>query len=610
MRDKRPNARKPINRRKNAKTAAKVEPQTISRFSTWRENLVLSFFVVVGLCLVVRAGFLQIFDTDYLKSQGDARYQRIKDSKPLRGMILDRNGSPLAISSPVDSIWAHPPTIKKLGSSYGYAKLAKLLGTTPSKFKKKMAKSAKREFVYLKRHLSPAEAENIMALEVPGVHKMREYRRYYPAGPVASHILGFTNIDNKGQEGIELVEDDQLKGFSGRSVIMQDRVGHVVEKLEQLKPVKHGDNIKLSIDARIQYLAYRHLKDMVKKSRAASASLVALDAKTGEVLAMVNMPEFNPNDRSDFQSSKFRNRAITDVFEPGSTVKPFTVAMALNEGVVNPDTIIATNGVFHIGRQTISDTKNHGDMTVSEVIKKSSNIGSTKIAAMMEPKRLVKTLGQLGFGQKTSIELRGEQAGVLPKRRRWRPIEHATLSYGYGTSTTTLQLAKAYTALANDEGKVLPVSIFPLKDGESPKGEKVFSKKTVSQMRSMLQSVVSQDGTAKRAMMSRYSAAGKTGTVHRAKKTGGYHDDSYVSLFAGFAPAKNPEIVMAVIVTDPRGEDYYGGRIAGPVFSSVMEGALRFRDVKPDLLMPSNKLSEQPALAQVVNTPTLNEVVQ
>ena len=608
MQDKRP-VRKPIQRR-NSKISAKNETPTLSRFSTWRENLVLSFFVVVGFGLIVRAGFLQIFETEYLQSQGDARYQRVKEAKPLRGMILDRNGSPLAISSPVDSIWAHPPTIKKLGDRYGYKKLTKLLGMTPSKFKQMMAKNEKREFVYLKRHLSPIDAEEIMALNVPGVHKLREYRRYYPAGPVASHILGFTNIDNKGQEGIELVENDQLKGFSGRSVIMQDRVGHVVEQLEQLKPVKHGDHIKLSIDARIQYLAYRHLKQMVTQSRADSGSLVALDAKTGEVLAMVNMPEFNPNDRGDLQSAKFRNRAITDVFEPGSTVKPFTVALALNEGVVNPETVIETNGVFYIGRQKISDTKNHGDMTVSEIIKKSSNIGSAKIAAMMEPRYLVNTLDKLGFGKKTVIELRGEQAGVLPKRRRWRPIELATLSYGYGTSTTALQLAKAYTALANDEGKVLPVSIFPLEEEDKPEGKKVFSEKTVKQMRGMLQSVVSREGTARRAMMPRYTAAGKTGTVHRAKKTGGYHDDSYVSLFAGFAPAEDPEIVMVVIVTDPRGEHYYGGRIAGPVFSSVMEGALRFRGVKPDLLAPAGVERKDVALEQLPNTIAKYEVVQ
>lgn len=428
----------------------KLDNAVHSRFSTWRENFVLLFFMVVGAGLIVRAGFLQIFDTDYLQSQGDARYQRVKEAKPLRGMIVDRHGSPLAISTPVDSIWAHPPTLQKLGKRYSYKKLSKLLGMSKEQFTNTIKKKAKSEFVYLKRHLSPAEASEIMALNVPGVHKLREYRRYYPAGPVASHILGFTNIDNLGQEGIELIENDKLKGYPGRSVIMQDRVGHVVEQLEQLKPVKHGDKVRLSIDARIQYLAYRHLKQMVTQSRAASGSLVALDAKTGEVLAMVNMPDFNPNDRSDLQSGKFRNRAITDVFEPGSTVKPFTVAMALEEGVVNPDTIIETNGVFHIGRQKISDTKNYGDMTVSEVIKKSSNIGSTKIAAMKDPRYLVNTLDKLGFGKKTQIELRGEQAGVLPKRRRWRPIEHATLSYGYGTSTTALQLAKAYTALAND----------------------------------------------------------------------------------------------------------------------------------------------------------------
>ncbi len=554
--------------RNSAKKSAvkKAAAQTPARFARWRERFVLSLFLIMGAALVTRAGFLQIFETEYLQSQGDARYLRVKQSEPLRGMIVDRHNNPLAISTPVDSIWGHPPTLLKQSGKYSYKKLNALLGKSKRDFERVLKKNAKREFVYLKRHLSPAEAEAIMQLDIPGIHTLREYRRYYPAGPVASHILGFTNIDNDGQEGIELVRNTSLKGAPGKAVIMQDRVGHVVEKLEQLTPVKHGENIKLSIDARIQYLAYRHLQNAVKKNNAASGSLVALDAKTGEILALANVPDFNPNYRSDLQSARCRNRAITDTFEPGSTVQPFTVAMALDEGLIDPETIIDTDpGVFYIGRNKVTDTSNHGAINVSEVIMMSSNIGAAKIAAMMEPRHLVKTFDRLGFGKKTNIQLRGQQSGVLPKRKKWRAIEHATLSYGYGTSITTLQLAKSYTALAND-GRVLPVSLLPLTEDDIPEGERVFSKKTTLQMRAMLKTVVSREGTARNATLARYTAAGKTGTVHRVNPDGGgYLDDSYVSLFAGFAPVSDPDIVMAVVITDPRGEDYYGGKIAGPV---------------------------------------------
>lgn len=551
------------------------------KISRWRELAVLCGCLFVASVLVVRAGVLQIVEKDFLQSQGDARYQRIKEQTPQRGMIVDRNEVPLAISTPVDSLWAHPPTILKNSKEYSYKQLVKALNMKRSDFLSLMQRNEKRQFVYLRRHLKPHVADRILALEVPGIHTRREYRRYYPASPDASHLLGFTNIDNIGQEGIELAADKKLRGSSGEERVMQNRFGQVVEKLEQIKSVEHGDTVQLSIDARIQHLADQYLSAAVKQHKAKSGSLVALDAKTGEILALSNVPYFNPNDRADLKSTKFKNRAITDVFEPGSTMKPFAVALAVDEGVVSPSTVIETKGTYRIGGSRISDTRNHGDISVSEVIVKSSNIGSAKIAMMMPAKDLVSSLRDLGFGEKAAISLRGQQSGSLPNRKKWRPVEHATLSYGYGLSSTVLQLAKSYTVFTN-KGRVLPVSLWALKEGETPKSSRVFSEETVKELNEMMRKVVTE-GTAKKAQLPRHSSAGKTGTVHLVSPTGGYESDRYASIFAGFAPVDNPEIVMAVVVSDPRGEVYYGGLVAGPVFAKVMDGALRYRNVPPDL---------------------------
>lgn len=549
--------------------------------STWRYKVIGFIFGAMFLGLIMRAIVLQVVDTEYLQSQGDARYLRVQKEKPTRGMITDRNDQPLAISTPVDSIWVHPPTILGQQDSYSYKQLSSMLGIKRDRLLAKVEKNKTRQFAYLKRHLSPQLAKKILDLEIPGVNSVREYKRYYPAGPVLGHVLGFTNIDNDGQEGLELAYDDQLKGQPGRTQVLQDKVGHVVEYVEQLSRVQHGNSLKLSLDARIQYLAYRYLQAAVKKHQASSASLVALDAKTGEVLAMVSAPDFNPNDRSDLKSAHFRNRSITDSFEPGSTMKPFTVAMALDEGVIEPSTLIDTEpGHLYIGRSRINDTKNHGVISVSDVIKKSSNIGSTKVAMMMQPKDLYKVYKDLGFGATNKLKLQGETRGILADRKKWRPIEHATLSYGHGLSVNTLQLARSYQALANG-GVLLPVSLHPV--SELPKGRRVFSEKTTAQVAKMLELVVSDDGTAPKAGVKQYRVGGKTGTAHRVVD-GQYQDDSYMSIFAGFAPISDPEIVIAVAVNDPRGVDYYGGLVAAPVFSSVMEGALRFRDVAPDAI--------------------------
>ena len=549
--------------------------------STWRYAAIGIIFGCAFASLLARAVYLQIIDTDYLQSQGDARYLRVQKEPPTRGMIVDRNGQPLAISTPVDSIWMHPSTILEQQNRYTYQKLSKLLGISRQQLLKKAQDKKTKQFVYLVRHLSPKTAQQVMALEIPGINSVREYKRYYPAGPVLGHVLGFTNIDNEGQEGLELAYDSLLRGRAGRTQVLQDKVGHVVEYVEQLSRVQHGKDIKLSLDSRVQYLAYRHLQAAVKKHRASSASLVALDAKTGEVLAMVSAPDFNPNDRAELKSAHFRNRSIADSFEPGSTMKPFTVAMAMDAGVVGAQTMIDTDpGYFYIGRNRISDTSNHGLMSVAEVIEKSSNIGAAKIAMMMKPVDLYNTYRELGFGETNNLKLQGEQKGLLHKRKPWKPIEHATLSYGYGLSVNTLQLARAYQALANG-GVLLPISLHPLQT--VPKGQQVFSAETVRQVALMMESAVSSSGTAPQAQVNQYRVAGKTGTAHRVVN-GQYQDDSYTSLFAGFSPVSDPEIVMVVTISDPKGIDYYGGLVAAPVFSSVMDGALRFRDVAPDAI--------------------------
>jgi len=557
--------------------------------STWRYNAIVIVFGGLFIGLGARAVQLQIIDNDYLQSQGDARYLRVQKEPPTRGMITDRNGQPIAVSTPVDSIWMHPATILGQQQEYSYKELTKLLEMSPAKLLEQAEKRKEREFVYLKRHLPPQLANKILALNVPGINKVREYKRYYPTGPVMGHVLGFTNIDNEGQEGLELAYDDQLKGQAGRTQVLRDKVGHVVEYVEQLARVRHGDDIALSLDARIQYLAYRHLQAAVKKHQATSASLVALDAKTGEVLSMISMPDFNPNDRGDLKSARFRNRSITDSYEPGS------VAMALQAGVVEPDTMVDTEkGFYYIGRSRINDTKPHGEISVSEVIKKSSNIGSAKIAMMMDPSDLYEIYRDLGFGRSNKLKLQGEHKGLLANRKK--PIEHATMSYGYGLSVNTLQLARSYQALAND-GVLLPASLHPV--DKVPKGQRVFSKQVTDQIALMLESAVSTKGTAPKARVDQYRVGGKTGTAHRVVN-GRYQDDSYTSLFAGFAPISDPEIVLVVSVNDPKGVDYYGGLVAAPVFSEVMAGALRLRGVAPDAMTAPK---EEPELKLMISRP-------
>ncbi|MDH3636955.1 MAG: penicillin-binding transpeptidase domain-containing protein [Gammaproteobacteria bacterium] len=546
-----------------------------------RHWFVLGLLTVFLGLLGARALYLQIFAADYLKAQGNARYLRVVKAAPNRGMILDRNGEVLAVSTPVDSVWAHPATF--LAEGHSVSKLAKLLNMSKAKIRKLCRENEHREFVYLKRHLAPELANQVMQLQIPGVDVVREYRRYYPAGPVTSHVLGLANIDDHGQEGIELAFERHLSGVEGKTRVLRDRVGHIVEHVERISSAVDGKNLRISIDARIQYLAFRHLKAAVREHRAAGGSAVMVDVKTGEILAMVNEPSFNPNNRRDRNRDKFRNRAVVDQFEPGSTIKPFTVAMALESGKFGPDSRVDTApGIYRIGRHRVRDARDYGLLTVTKVLAKSSNIGAAKIAMSLEAESLVSTLRQLGFGKLTRAGLPGEAVGSLPKRQRWRPIEHATLSFGYGLSSTALQLARSYTTFATD-GRLLPLSVVPVQ--ERPAGVRVFEARIVNQIRPMLELAVGEHGTGKRAQLEQYRVAGKTGTVHKLVN-GEYADDRYMSAFAGMAPVDRPRVVMVVVVDDPRGEEYYGGAVAAPVFARVMSGALRILNVAPDRPVP------------------------
>jgi cell division protein FtsI (penicillin-binding protein 3) len=558
-----------------------------------RRNLVLVVVASASLLLVWRAVDLQVVNKDFLQGQGDSRYLREVIDPAHRGMITDRYGEPLAISTPVDSVWADPQVLVQARESW--SQLAKVLGIKKDVLVRLLASKRNKEFVYLKRRVSPDLANRVMALKIPGVALSPEYKRFYPAGEVAAHVVGFANVDDVGQEGMELVYNNRLKGVPGIKRVIKDRFGRIVENVERVSEPEPGKDITLSIDRRLQYLAYRELKKAVKGNRADAGSAVILDVRTGEVLAMVNQPAYNPNNRGKLKSDHLRNRAVTDVFEPGSTVKPFTVAAALESGRFNPATNIDTRpGQFRVGRKTIRDFRNYGVIDVSTVIQKSSNIGASKMALAISPEYLWNSFVSVGLGEVTGSGFPGESAGLLTDYGAWHEIERATVSYGYGLSVTTLQLARAYAALASD-GRPVPVSFLRRNRVEAKEMaslyEPVFSSKSLAAVRSMLESAVLKGGTGTKAAVSGYRIAGKTGTVKKSG-SGGYVEDSYLSLFAGMAPVSDPRLVMVVVINEPRGEEYYGGTIAAPVFSRVMAGALRMLDVPPDnLIKPGQRLA-------------------
>jgi cell division protein FtsI (penicillin-binding protein 3) len=539
--------------------------------------LVLGALMAVFVSLTMRAVYLQVLSADYLQRQGDARYLRTVTDNAHRGMILDRNGEPLAVSTPVESVWAHPPTFGEARAAW--RPLLTLLGLNATEVAQQLHKHAGREFMYLKRHVPPDIAERVTALNVPGVYLQREYRRYYPTGAVSGHVIGFTDVDDQGQEGLELAYDDRLRATPGTRRVLKDLYGNIVETVEIVSLPVPGRDLVVSIDKRIQYLTYRELKAAMQRYGARAATAIVLDAQSGEVLALVNQPAFNPNNRANLRSALFRNRAVTDVFEPGSTMKPFTIAVALESGVFDYNSKVDTTpGRFRVGSKIIHDERNYGLLSLGQVIEKSSNVGAARIALALDKERMWSMFRNVGFGETTGSQLPGESAGLLNLPSRWVPTDQAHLAFGYGISVTALQLARAYAALAND-GVVMPVTL--LRRDQPVHGLRVMSAVTARHIRDMLELAVSPAGTGTEAQVQHYRVAGKTGTVHKLV-AGDYAEDRYIASFAGMAPASHPRLVMVVTMDEPSEGAYFGGQVAAPVFSSVMSDALRLLNVPPD----------------------------
>ncbi|MDX5372861.1 MAG: penicillin-binding protein 2 [Pseudomonadaceae bacterium] len=547
----------------------------VSSLKAWRYGLVLFVFGAAFLGVIARLISLQVVDPEFLRNQGDARTVRIETIDAHRGMIVDRNGEPLAVSTPVETLWANPSLVDVQHPEFG--RMAALLGMDVRDLRARIESNRSREFLYLKRKAQPALATQIKALRIPGIDSRREYRRYYPAGEVAAHVVGFTNIDEAGQEGMELAFDHWLTGVPGRKRVLKDRNNRMIKDLSLIQDAAPGKEVRLSIDLRLQYLAYRELKAAVTAHRARGGTLVMLDVDTGEVLAMVNQPSYNPNNRSTREPSSMRNRAITDLFEPGSTVKPLTVALALESGRYTATTEIDTSpGYIRVGGFTIRDHRNYGILDLTGIIAKSSNVGTSRIALDLSGERVQEMFSRLGFGQSTGIGFPGEAIGVLPARVKWRPAEVAALSYGYGMSVNALQLTQAYMALANG-GVRYPSTL--LRQDTQPVGERVMSEPVALSVQNMLRAVV-EEGTGKRAQLGIYQSAGKTGTVHLVGANG-YEASQYKSIFAGLAPADRPRVACVVIVDAPQGNQYFGGEVAAPIFSRVVGDALRLLNVRP-----------------------------
>ncbi len=553
----------------------------------WRFYFVLLALLGLMISLVWHLASIQIMPNEsrgyeFLQRQGLVRTLRLETIPALRGVITDRNGEPLAISTPVVSLWAQPQELRL--SIERLAELSDKLSVKPATLKKKLSRFKNKEFMYLRRHMTPADAEDVLALGVSGVYAQQEYRRFYPAGEVAAHLVGFTNIDDKGQEGLELAFNKWLTGEAGKKQVLKDLRGRIFKDVSLISEASAGNDIALSIDMRLQYLAYRELKEAVKAHKAKSGSVVLLDAKTGEVLAMVNQPSFNPNDRSGLKVNALRNRAMTDQFEPGSTMKPLTVMAALETGRFTPTTEIDTNpGFLRVGKKTLLDPVNYGVMSVGKILQKSSQVGLTKISLDLDGDEIRDMFFRAGLGQGTGTGFPGEAVGVLPGYAKWQPIVQANFSFGYGISLTALQLAQAYSVIAN-RGEKTPVTLLKLND--SVESTTVVQPQIAKQVATMLERVIQKGGTGTRAEIPAYYAAGKTGTIHKVGRNG-YADDRYLSLFAGFAPANDPRIIAVVAINEPRAGQYFGGEVAAPVFSALMEHGLRILQVTPDYIPAS-----------------------
>ncbi|SDW26887.1 cell division protein FtsI (penicillin-binding protein 3) [Lysobacter enzymogenes] len=535
----------------------------------------------LGLCavaLVGRALDLQVISNDFYRQQGDARSLREIPIPTSRGMITDRNGEPLAVSTPVESVWANPKELAK--NTERLPELAKALGVAQDELARKLAQRAGKEFMYLKRRINPDEARRILALKVPGVFSQREFRRFYPQGEAMAHVLGYTNIDDRGQEGLELAFDHELRGKPGTKRVIRDGAGNIVENVDLVRSAEPGKDITLTLDRRIQYLTYRELRRALNDTGASSASAVVLDIETGEVLAMANLPTYNPNLPGGTSRDTHRNRAVTDVVEPGSTMKPVTVAAALSKGTVTPQTLVNTTpGWMPNGRYRITDTHNNGVLTVTGVITKSSNVGAAKLALPLPNDYYYGFVHNFGYGSKPGSGFPGESSGLLAPPQRWSGTTKATMSYGYGLSATPLQIAMVYAAMANGGKLIAPTFV----KGQRNEGKQVLEPVVAGEVMRMMQTVTEPGGTAKQAAILGYHVAGKTGTTRKFSATGGY-SKKYVSLFAGVVPVEKPRFSMVVVVSepDPTKKGYYGGSVSGPVFRNVMDGALRLMDVAPD----------------------------
>jgi cell division protein FtsI (penicillin-binding protein 3) len=538
---------------------------------------VAGVLALAAIALVTRAAWMQLLHNDFYQRQGDARFLRDIPIAASRGAILDRNGEPLAVSTPVASIWANPQELLQYPDHL--PGLAKALDINPDALVQRLAQRADREFVYLRRHLSPDATEAILALQIPGVAAQREFRRFYPAGAVAAHVLGFTNIDDVGQEGLELAFNDWLTGKPGVKRVIRDRLGRVVENVDLLRAAEPGRDLVLSIDRRLQYLAYRELSASLRERDANAGSVVILDVATGEILAMVNLPSHNPNSRDGDNIGAQRNRALTDVFEPGSVMKAFTAVAAMESGKFTPDTLIATSpGYIALqGGYTIHDFKDYGTLSMAGVLIKSSNVGAIKIADQLTAEQQYNTYQRFGLGQSSGSGFPGESAGVLPTANVWGPVEKQTIAYGYGVSVTAMQLARAYAAFGN--GGMLPTPSFV--KNTPPQQRQIVDPAIAGKVLSILEAVTGEGGTATRSRVPGYRVAGKTGTSRKASG-GSYAEKRYVSVFVGLAPVSRPRLAMAVVINDPKGEEYGGGAVAAPVFRSIMTGALRLLDVPPD----------------------------
>jgi len=557
-------------------SAVGTAAQGLVRLPVWRARFVLFALLAAFAALVARAVYLQAMRTDFLQERGDARYSRVLDIPATRGRILDRNGEALAVSTPVKSIWAIPSDVSLKAAER--RKLATLLAMSERELDKKLG-GASRDFVYLKRQVPPETAETIAHLRLAGIYESPEYRRYYPAGDVTAHIIGFTGVDDSGQEGIELAHQDTLGGRAGSRRVIKDRLGRVVEDVQAIRVAQDGTDVVLSIDSKIQSLAYSALKSAVEQHHAKAGSLIAIDVRTGEVLALANVPSFNPNNRTRLTGAQLRNRVITDLFEPGSTLKPFTVALALESGQVTPQTVVATApGRMTMAHYTIRDVHPAAALTVAEIIQKSSNVGAAKLALALPRESMYGLFQRVGFGAAPSLGFPGAAAGRLRPYKTWKPVEQATMAYGHGISLSLIQLARAYSIFATD-GELVPLTL--VKSASPASGEKMISAETARAVRAMLETAVQAGGTGPRARIMGWRVAGKTGTAHK-QENGSYAADKYLASFVGLAPVSAPRLVIAVAIDEPGGRDYYGGSVAAPVFAQVMQGALRLLGVPHD----------------------------